>query len=102
MKKFGNKLIVRLLIAIAISYLVAFGVLILVILSISYLYKINYLTDVSQGNANFRILIQFTATILTFIAVFFVIGAEKNIIFETHYGECSPYCQWKFRLDHQD
>lgn len=48
MRKFGNKLIVRLLIAIAISYLVAFGVLILVILSISYLYKINYLTDVSQ------------------------------------------------------
>ncbi|MBV2197865.1 helix-turn-helix domain-containing protein [Bacillus velezensis] len=96
-----KKLIVRLLIAIAISYLVAFGVLILVILSISYLYKINYLTDVSQGNANFRILIQFTAAILTFIAVF-CYWCGKNIIFETHYGECSPYCQWKFRLDHQD
>ncbi|MGF9746440.1 HAMP domain-containing sensor histidine kinase [Bacillus velezensis] len=86
MRKFGNKLIVRLLIAIAISYLVAFGVLILVILSISYLYKINYLTDVSQGNANFRILIQFTAAILTFIAVFLLL-VRKKILYLKHITE---------------
>lgn len=85
MRKFGNKLIVRLLIAIAISYLVAFGVLILVILSISYLYKINYLTDVSQGNANFRILIQFTAAILTFIAVLLLV--RKKILYLKHITE---------------
>lgn len=86
MRKFGKKLIVRLLIAIAISYLVAFGVLILVILSISYLYKINYLTDVSQGNANFRILIQFTAAILTFIAVFLLL-VRKKILYLKHITE---------------
>lgn len=47
MRTFGNKLIVKLLGVIAISFVVSFGMMILIILSIVYLYKIHYLTDFS-------------------------------------------------------
>ncbi|MER0466421.1 HAMP domain-containing sensor histidine kinase [Bacillus cabrialesii subsp. cabrialesii] len=77
MRKFGNKLIVKLLGAIAISFLISLGMMTLIILSNVYLQKMNYLKEFSLGSSYFMILLQFSAAILTFIAVFFIMARKK-------------------------
>ncbi len=84
MRKFGNKLVAKLLVAIAISFLVSLGMMALIILSNVYLQKMNYMKAFSIRSSYFMILLQFSAAILTFIAVFYH-GTEKNIIFEADY-----------------
>ncbi|WP_416723349.1 sensor histidine kinase [Bacillus stercoris] len=77
MRKFGNKLVAKLLVAIAISFLVSLGMMALIILSNVYLQKMNYLKEFSIRSSYFMILLQFSAAILTFIAVFFIMARKK-------------------------
>ncbi|PJH92527.1 cell wall metabolism sensor histidine kinase WalK [Bacillus sp. SN1] len=77
MRKFGNKIIVKLLGAVAISFLVSLGMMILIILFNVYLQKMNYLTELSIRSSYFMILLQYSAAILTFIAVFFIMARKK-------------------------
>lgn len=77
MRKFGNKLVAKLLGAIAISFLVSLGMMALIILSNVYLQKMNYLKEFSIRSSYFMILLQFSAAILTFIAVFFIMARKK-------------------------
>ncbi|MEC3630538.1 HAMP domain-containing sensor histidine kinase [Bacillus velezensis] len=74
MRKFGNKLIVRLLIAIAISFFVSLGMMSLIIFSF---YKITGLTNVSVRSSYVTILIEYFAALLTFIAVFLLLVRKK-------------------------
>lgn len=80
MRKFGNKLVAKLLGAIAISFLVSLGMMALIILSNVYLQKMNYLKEFSIRSSYFMILLQFSAAILTFIAVFFIMARKKYYI----------------------
>ncbi|MEC3841815.1 sensor histidine kinase [Bacillus amyloliquefaciens] len=74
MRKFGNKLIVRLLVAIAISFFVSLGMMSLIIFSF---YKITGLTNVSVRSSYVTILIEYFAALLTFIAVFLLLVRKK-------------------------
>ncbi|UOY87653.1 sensor histidine kinase [Bacillus glycinifermentans] len=77
MRKFENKLIVKLLGAIAISLLISLGMMTLIISSNVYLQKMNYIKEFSPRSSYFMILLQFSAAILTFIAVFFIMARKK-------------------------
>ncbi|MDR4433711.1 sensor histidine kinase [Bacillus tequilensis] len=77
MSKFGNKLMVKLFGAIAISFLISLGVMILIIFSNIYLQKVNYLEELSVRNSYFFILLQYSAAILTFITAFFIMARKK-------------------------
>lgn len=79
MKRFGNKLIVKLLGAIAISFVVSLGMMILITLFYVYLNKKNYVTELSLFNSYLIILLQYAIAIFTFITVFLLMVRKKII-----------------------
>ncbi|OLQ46671.1 two-component sensor histidine kinase [Bacillus licheniformis] len=86
MRKLGNKLMVKLLGAIAMSFLISLGMMTLIILTNVSLQKMNYLKEFSIRSSYFMILLQFSAAIFTFIAVFFIM-ARKKILYVKHITE---------------
>lgn len=77
MRRFGNKLIVRLLVAIAISFFVSLGMMILITFFYVYLYNKMYVTEHSPLISYLSLLFQYSVGIGTFVVVFLLLVRKK-------------------------
>lgn len=77
MKRFGNRLIVKLLGAIAISFVVSFCMMILITLIYVYLNKKNFVLEPSLLTSYLIIFLQYAIAISAFITVFLLLVRKK-------------------------
>ncbi|MCM3238770.1 HAMP domain-containing histidine kinase [Heyndrickxia oleronia] len=79
MKRFGNKLTVKLLGAIAISFVASLGMMILITLFYVYLNKKNYVPEHSLLTSYLSLFLQYSVGIITFISVFLIMVRKKIV-----------------------
>ncbi len=84
---FRNKIIIKLLGAVAISFFISFGLTILIVQYVIDPFFIKH-EDFGMFEARLAMLFLFTFAILNFIVIFFAIGSKENSIFEAHFGKC--------------
>ena len=88
MKKvsFRNKIIIKLLGAVAVSFFVSFGLTILTFLYVIIPLNLNhYLDDLSTFENNMTYISYIRVSNLYFYNHFFNIGSKENSIFEAHF-----------------